>query len=38
MIPMMISNMAAGIVAIKTDFKGPSFSPVSGTKQLEKHS
>jgi len=29
MVPMMISNMAAGIVAIKTGFKGPSFSPVS---------
>ncbi len=29
MIPMMISNMAAGIIAIKTGFKGPSFSPVS---------
>lgn len=29
MVPMMISNMAAGILAIKTGFKGPSFSPVS---------
>lgn len=29
MVPMMISNMAAGIIAIKTGFKGPSFSPVS---------
>jgi len=29
MVPMMISNMAAGIVSIKTGFKGPSFSPVS---------
>lgn len=29
MIPMMISNMAAGIIAIKTGFRGPSFSPVS---------
>jgi len=26
---VMISNMAAGIIAIKTGFKGPSFSPVS---------
>ena len=26
MIPMMISNMAAGFIAIKTGFKGPSFS------------
>ncbi|WP_449620184.1 beta-ketoacyl-ACP synthase II [Robertmurraya sp. Marseille-Q9965] len=29
MVPMMISNMASGIVSIKTGFKGPSFSPVS---------
>lgn len=29
MVPMMISNMAAGIIAIKYGFKGPSFSPVS---------
>ena len=29
MIPMMISNMAPGIIAIKTGFRGPSFSPVS---------
>ncbi len=29
MVPMMISNMATGIIAIKTGFKGPSFSPVS---------
>lgn len=29
MIPMMISNMASGVIAIKTGFKGPSFSPVS---------
>lgn len=29
MVPMMISNMAAGIIAIKEGFKGPSFSPVS---------
>ncbi len=29
MAPMMISNMAAGIIAIKHGFKGPSFSPVS---------
>ncbi|MET3658844.1 beta-ketoacyl-ACP synthase II [Sporosarcina psychrophila] len=29
MAPMMISNMAAGIIAIKYGFKGPSFSPVS---------
>ncbi len=28
-IPMMIGNMAAGIVAIKTGFKGSNFSPVS---------
>lgn len=27
--PMMISNMAAGTIAIKYGFKGPSFSPVS---------
>ncbi len=29
MVPMMIGNMAAGIIAIKTGFTGPSFSPVS---------
>jgi 3-oxoacyl-[acyl-carrier-protein] synthase II len=29
MIPMMISNMAAGIVSIQTGFKGPSYAPVS---------
>ncbi|MGC6173574.1 beta-ketoacyl-ACP synthase II [Lacrimispora sp. 38-1] len=29
MIPMMISNMASGFIAIKTGFKGPSFAPVS---------
>jgi 3-oxoacyl-[acyl-carrier-protein] synthase II len=29
LIPMMISNMAPGIIAIKTGFRGPSFSPVS---------
>lgn len=29
MVPMMISNMAAGIISIKTGYKGPSFSPVS---------
>lgn len=29
MVPMMISNMAAGMVAIKTGFKGPSYSPMS---------
>jgi 3-oxoacyl-[acyl-carrier-protein] synthase II len=28
-IPMMISNMASGILSIKTGFRGPSFSPVS---------
>ena len=28
-VPMMICNMAAGIISIKTGFKGPSFSPVS---------
>ena len=28
-IPMMISNMAPGILSIKTGFRGPSFSPVS---------
>lgn len=28
-IPMMISNIAAGIIAIKTGFCGPSYSPVS---------
>lgn len=28
-VPMMITNMAAGIIAIKTGFTGPSFSPVS---------
>jgi 3-oxoacyl-[acyl-carrier-protein] synthase II len=29
MVPMMISNMASGIISIKAGFKGPSFSPVS---------
>lgn len=29
MVPMMISNMVGGIVAIKTGFTGPSFSPAS---------
>jgi 3-oxoacyl-[acyl-carrier-protein] synthase II len=29
MIPMMISNMAGGLIAIKYGFRGPSFSPVS---------
>src|SRR5690625_7046 len=29
MIPMMIPNIAGGIVAIKTGFTGPSFSPMS---------
>lgn len=29
MVPMMIPNIAGGIVAIKTGFKGPSFSPMS---------
>ncbi len=29
MVPMMISNMAGGIIAIKTGFKGPSYSPMS---------
>lgn len=29
MIPMMISNMAAGVIAIKYGLQGPSFSPVS---------
>ncbi|SDM65335.1 beta-ketoacyl-ACP synthase II [Sediminibacillus halophilus] len=29
MVPMMISNMASGILSIKNGFKGPSFSPVS---------
>jgi 3-oxoacyl-[acyl-carrier-protein] synthase II len=29
MVPMMISNMASGVISIKTGFKGPSFSPVS---------
>lgn len=29
MIPMMIPNMAAGIIAIETGFKGPSYSPAS---------
>ncbi|MEH7086446.1 beta-ketoacyl-ACP synthase II [Neobacillus drentensis] len=29
MAPMMISNMAVGIVSIKTGFKGTSFAPVS---------
>ncbi|RDW20114.1 beta-ketoacyl-[acyl-carrier-protein] synthase II [Oceanobacillus arenosus] len=29
LIPMMISNMAPGFIAIKTGFRGPSYSPVS---------
>lgn len=29
MVPMMISNMAVGIISIKTGFKGTSFAPVS---------
>jgi 3-oxoacyl-[acyl-carrier-protein] synthase II len=29
MVPMMITNMAAGFISISTGFKGPSFSPVS---------
>ncbi|MFB5662451.1 beta-ketoacyl-ACP synthase II [Alteribacillus sp. HJP-4] len=29
MVPMMISNMASGIISIKTGFAGPSFSPIS---------
>lgn len=29
MIPMMIGNMAAGIVSIETGFRGPSYSPIS---------
>jgi len=29
MVPMMIINMAVGIISIKTGFKGTSFSPVS---------
>lgn len=29
MVPMMIGNMAAGIISIKTGIKGPSFSTVS---------
>lgn len=29
MVPMMISNMAGGIIAIKTGFTGPSYSPMS---------
>src|SRR5690625_4140498 len=29
MVTMMISNMVGGIVAIKTGFTGPSFSPAS---------
>ena len=29
MIPMMISNMASGFIAIKTGFRGPSYAPVS---------
>lgn len=29
MVPMMISNMAAGLVSIRTGFRGPSYSPVS---------
>jgi 3-oxoacyl-[acyl-carrier-protein] synthase II len=28
-IPMMIANMAAGVIAIKTGFKGSNYSPVS---------
>ena len=28
-IPMMISNMAAGTIAMKTDFKGVNFAPVT---------
>lgn len=29
LIPMMINNMASGLVAIKTGFRGPIFAPVS---------
>ncbi|SDH27816.1 3-oxoacyl-[acyl-carrier-protein] synthase II [Alteribacillus persepolensis] len=29
LIPMLISNMASGLLSIKTGFKGPSYSPVS---------
>lgn len=29
MIPMMISNMAPGLIAIQTGFRGPTYSPVS---------
>src|SRR5690625_2489958 len=29
LVPMMINNMASGIVAIDTGFKGPSFAPMS---------
>src|SRR5690625_629919 len=29
MIPMMINNMAGGIIAMETGFKGPSFTPMS---------
>lgn len=29
LVPMMISNMAAGLIAIKTGFQGPSYAPVS---------
>ena len=29
MVPMMISNMAAGVIAIKTGFKGANYAPVS---------
>lgn len=29
LIPTMINNMASGLVAIKTGFRGPSFAPVS---------
>ncbi|MFS8651138.1 MAG: beta-ketoacyl-ACP synthase II [Caldibacillus sp.] len=29
LVPTMISNMAAGFIAIKTGFKGPSYAPVS---------
>lgn len=29
LVPMMINNMASGIIAIDTGFKGPSFAPMS---------
>ncbi|MDD4700615.1 MAG: beta-ketoacyl-ACP synthase II [Desulfovibrio sp.] len=29
MVPMMISNMASGVIAIKTGFKGANYAPVS---------